>query len=261
MRKGRHASWVTAVAVVAACNQPNLGPSTGANVTTSSESDSVSLQERSVVPTLDELWGHVDPAMDSSFAELPARMSSRRGLFLRLEAHEAFVSMHDSARADGIQLTALSATRSFAQQASIWNRKWARPEYMGWSDIEKARDILKYSSMPGSSRHHWGTDVDIHSLEPEDFWSGEGALILEWLRTNAWKFGYAEVYTSDSSRTGYQPEAWHWSYFPLARPYLQAINKATKSQTFPHFSGFDGAHTADTLNIVTDYINGVNAQL
>lgn len=209
------------------------------------------------MPPLEELLGNVQPEKDDAFVELPSRMSSRAGLYLRQEAHDAFVAMHDSALSDGIRLTALSATRTFGHQRSIWNRKWARPQYMGWSDIEKAENILLYSSMPGSSRHHWGTDVDIHSLEPSDFNQGEGAQIVAWLRKTAHQFGFAEVYTADPKRTGYQPEAWHWSFVPLASPYLQALNEAHKRGELPAFEGFEGSQTADSLRIVDRYINGV----
>ena len=40
---------------------------------------------------------------------------------------------------------------------------------MRMAPFERALDLLRYSSMPGSSRHHWGTDVDVHSLDPETF--------------------------------------------------------------------------------------------
>ena len=213
------------------------------------------------VPALHELMGQVKPASDSAFSELPEGMASRRGLFLRNEACEAFKRMHEAALKDGIVLTALSATRSFNHQASIWNRKWNRPQSMGMAPLERAKHILLFSSMPGSSRHHWGTDVDIHSLDPEAFESGTGAAILGWLRTHGEEHGFVEVYTNDSNRTGYQPEAWHWSYAPLARPYLHALNEAQQAGDLPDFSGFEGAELADSLHIVRDYINGINATL
>ena len=31
---------------------------------------------------------------------------------------------------------------------------------------------MNYSAMPTASRHHWGTDVDINSVDPEDFETG-----------------------------------------------------------------------------------------
>ena len=213
-----------------------------------------------VVPPLTELLGHVTPAKDSAFAELPARVSSRKGLFLRTEAHEAYIQMYDAAEKDGVILTALSATRPFSHQASIWNRKWKRPQAMGMA-LERARDILKYSSMPGTSRHHWGTDVDIHSLEPSDFDAGEGAKVVAWLRRHAGQFGFVEVYTEDDARPGYQPEAWHWSYLPLSGPFLSAINDANEKGTLPPLEGFEGAFVADSLHVLRDYVNGINATL
>jgi len=213
------------------------------------------------IPSLAELLGDVRPSEDSAFSELPSGMCSRDGLYLRTEARNAFVAMHDSALADGIRLTALSATRTFGHQRAIWNRKWARPHYMGWSNVDKARDILLYSSMPGSSRHHWGTDVDIHSLEPSDFIQGDGAQVVAWLRKTAHHFGFVEVYTADPARIGYQPEAWHWSYLPLAQPFLEALNAAHQSGELQGFEGFEGADTADSLGLMEHYINGVAPSL
>ena len=213
------------------------------------------------VPPMRELMGMVKPSEDDAFAELPARVSSRSGLYLRDEACQAFIRMYDAAAIDGLTLTALSATRPFHHQASIWNRKWNRPQAMGMSPIERARDILQYSSMPGTSRHHWGTDVDIFSLEPSDFERGEGARILAWLREHAEQFGFVEVYTKEEGRPGYQPEAWHWSYLPLSGPFLRAINEAYRKENLPEFEGFEGASVSDSLRIVEDYINGINPVL
>ena len=214
------------------------------------------------IPPLRELLGHVDPASDTSFAEIPSAMSSRRGLFLRTEACDAFKTMHDAAARDGIALTALSATRPFGHQAAIWNRKWNRPQTMGMAPVDRARHILLYSSMPGSSRHHWGTDVDIFSLEPEDFAEGtQGAKVISWLRERGKEFGFVEVYTPETDRPGYQPEAWHWSYAPLSSAYLGALNHAVKKGTMPPFEGFEGAQWADSLRVVEDYINGINPVL
>ena len=214
-----------------------------------------------IVPPLRKLLGHVNPATDSAFEALPARMSSRSGLFLRKEACEAFQRMHDAAKEKGITLTALSATRPFGHQASIWNRKWNRPQAMGMAPFDRAMHILRYSSMPGSSRHHWGTDVDVYGLEPEAFETEEGANVLAWLREEAGNFGFVEVYTADTLRSGYQPEAWHWSYLPLSGPYLRAINAAATQGTLPRFEGFEGAELADSLRIIEDFVNGINRAL
>ena len=77
--------------------------------------------------------------------------------------------MKAAAQQAGIQLIIRSATRNFEYQRGIWERKWKRPQYMGWQAIDKARDILTYSAMPGASRHHWGTDIDLNSFENDWF--------------------------------------------------------------------------------------------
>ena len=256
------------VGMLAGCQRGNSPADPGASLGDQAPSDldstpAVSAPQAStvVIPPIPELLGHVNPAQDTAFEALPERMSSRAGLFLREEACAAFQRMYDSAREDGLTLTALSATRPFGHQASIWNRKWNRPQAMGMAPFDRALDILRYSSMPGSSRHHWGTDVDVYSLDPETFESGEGAQVLAWLRKHAGNFGFVEVYTADSLRPGYRPEAWHWSYLPLAGPYLNAINDAATKGTLPRFEGFEGAELADSLRIVEDFVNGVNRAL
>lgn len=257
---------VTFMGCQAGTTQDNVRPETNSDALVASDTvrdlQPAQPQERVVkVPPVSELLGNVLPANDSAFAELPPRVASQSGLYLRTEARDAFIRMYDAAQVDGLTLTALSATRPFSHQAAIWNRKWNRPQAMGMAPLERARDILRYSSMPGTSRHHWGTDVDIYSLEPSDFDAGEGARVVAWLRTHAGRFGFVEVYTAEATRPGYQPEAWHWSYLPLAGPFLDALNESHKRGDLPKLDGFEGAFIADSLRILEDYINGINPAL
>jgi hypothetical protein len=100
------------------CTSPSLDSSSTASPTTV---DSTNMEqgprtetttEIQGIPSLAELLGDVRPSEDSAFSELPSGMCSHDGLYLRTEARNAFVAMHDSALADGIRLTALSATRT-----------------------------------------------------------------------------------------------------------------------------------------------------
>ena len=86
--------------------------------------------------------------------------------------------------------------------------------------------ILRYSALPGASRHHWGTDVDFNSTtnaewEPANPLANkkEGALFKLglWLQANASKAGFLQVYTP-GRKAGHAEEAWHYSYEPIARP-------------------------------------------
>jgi len=50
--------------------------------------------------------------------------------------------------------------------------------------------------MPGTSRHHWGSDVDLYSLEDIDFLKGNGKIIYQWLTDNAASYGFCQPYTA-----------------------------------------------------------------
>jgi LAS superfamily LD-carboxypeptidase LdcB len=127
---------------------------------------------------------------------------------------------------------------------------------MGWSEFEKATDILTYSSMPGTSRHHWGTDLDLNSLDNSYFESGEGKRVYDFLSRCAEEYGFFQVYTSkDGGRTGYEEEKWHWSYMPTAELMLTEYNELVLSDDI---EGFSGASSADSLQIIQFFVNGID---
>jgi len=109
------------------------------------------------------------------------------------EAYEAWKKMHAAAAKDGVNLIIISATRNFDYQKGIWERKWNDAKYKGKTDTETALNILKYSSMPGTSRHHWGTDVDFNSVTPSYFTSGNGKKVYTWLLKNAATYGFEKM--------------------------------------------------------------------
>ncbi len=89
---------------------------------------------------------------------------------------------------------------------------------------ERQREILQASSAPGISRHHWGTDVDLFSVEPVDWESGARfADEYSWLQRNASTYGFLQSFTSTSTfmRLGYMEERWHWSYYPISQALLE----------------------------------------
>ena len=81
---------------------------------------------------------------------------------LRKEAHEAFLKIKKAAYSDGIDIKIVSSYRSFNRQEAIWEKKYMRyTEDDGMSPIKAIGKIIEYSTIPGTSRHHWGTDIDI----------------------------------------------------------------------------------------------------
>lgn len=202
-----------------------------------------------------ELLGQISPTTNPDFTEIPPEYCSRPGIYLRTEVLEAYMQLRQAAEDEGIELTVLSGTRSFNHQKSIWDRKWARTRYMGWQDLDKAQDILTYSSMPGTSRHHWGTDIDLNSLENEYFNSGKGSIVYDFLERCGNELGFSQVYTSkENGRTGYEEEKWHWSYMPVSSVMLEQYNQLISTEDI---RGVNGANVADSLQIIDNFVNGI----
>jgi hypothetical protein len=218
-------------------------------------------------PDRNYLLGKFDPASDVRFSKLRPEHASgaATGGYLRKETYEAFVTMADAAKKEGILLTIISATRNFENQKKIWENKWngtVRVEGKNLTAVknleERARIILRYSSMPGSSRHHWGTDMDLNSLANSFFETGDGLKIYEWLTTHAAEYGFCQPYTSKANgRTGYEEEKWHWSYRPLSQPLL---DEYIKNVRYEDITGFNGSESAGAIRILEDYVQGISCK-
>ncbi len=211
------------------------------------------------------LLGNFVPALDDDFIEVESKYTQRVGQYLRKETYEAFKKMHEAAFQAGIQLTILSGTRNFEYQRSIWERKWSGQTPVEGKDlsqsisdpVERAKIILKFSAMPGTSRHHWGTDIDLNALENDYFETELGKRTYAWLKENASTYGFCQTYTpKNSSRpTGYEEEKWHWSYFPLAKSFL---HQYTQKIIYEDLKGFDGWETAKELRVIENYVLSIN---
>ena len=215
------------------------------------------------------LTGRLDPAADTGFVALAPAYTDGDGTYLlRREAAAALAAMIDAARADGVELRVRSATRDHARQTAIWEAKWRGERTLSngvnlaeasLSDSAKARMILLYSSMPGTSRHHWGTDVDLNAFDNAYFDAGRGAAEYAWLRAHAGAYGFRQPYTDKSGgRTGYEEERWHWSYAPLAVALLRAYAGAVD---YGDIGGFAGAEVAPAVGAIEEYVLGVNPEL
>lgn len=201
----------------------------------------------------DVLMGHFEPSQHGGFSRLPSRYTNRESAWLRTEVAQAFRLMADSAARDGVTLRVVSATRNYSYQQDIWTRKW---NSLSGDAIDRTERILEYSSMPGTSRHHWGTDLDINSVDPEYFERGTGREVYTWMTENARKFGFFQPYTEQTAgRTGYNEEKWHWSYQPTARKLLKAYNHLVKLE---HITGFPGSEVSADLDVIGRYVNGIS---
>ena len=228
------------------------------------QNDSAKSLEVTPIP-LQKVMGKFSPQDDHSFVPIEAMYADREGMFLHTEAYEAFKKMWAHAQRDGVSLIIRSATRNFDYQRGIWERKWTGATKVSGQDLsqaitnpkDRALKILNYSSMPGTSRHHWGTDVDFNAFENTYFESGEGLKVYTWLLKNATSYGFFRPYTAkgEARPHGYQEEKWHWSYEPLASQYMLTANAKLQDDLI---TGFSGSETATEIEVVDKYVKGVS---
>lgn len=163
------------------------------------------------------------------------KLTKNKFYSLRPEVAQQFELMKNAALKDGILLKVVSSTRNFDHQNRIWNRKYVRFRESGLTHNQTINKIIEYSTIPGTSRHHWGTDVDLIDgniktvgdvLDPSKFATdGPFCDLRAWLEENANTFGFYIVYTANKSRKGFNYEPWHYSYKPLSKAYLNAFQK------------------------------------
>jgi LAS superfamily LD-carboxypeptidase LdcB len=167
---------------------------------------------------------------------------------LHYEAATSFLAMREAASSAGIDLRPRSSFRDFDTQLTIWNRKWTgeRPLYDRQGtllareqipDTQLVDAILCWSAVPGGSRHHWGSDLDVidaasipvgYSVEllPSEYApNGIFGRLSAWLDANMHRFGFFRPYRTD--RGGVSPEPWHLSYAPVSLPALESLSLST----------------------------------
>lgn len=160
-----------------------------------------------------------------------------------------------AARAEGFELHIASGYRSFERQCAIWNAKaqGARPvlddagyplDPLALTAAERIHAILRWSALPGASRHHWGTDIDVYDgsrlaegesvqlTQAETEGSGPFAAFHQWLSdylAGDENPGFYRPY--DRDRGGVAPEPWHLSFAPLANRYYRGMTVALLQET------------------------------
>lgn len=157
----------------------------------------------------------------------------------------AYFALKAAANQAGIDIEIISGYRSLQRQIAIWNRKWEGKsplynpqgqelEFQTLSEQQKLEAILTWSALPGTSRHHWGTDFDVYdptdfkkgnlslNLIPEEYEAGGPCFALSnWLQTNASRFGFCFPYSQYHGAVAAEP--WHLSYQNKAQQYQNAI--------------------------------------
>jgi LAS superfamily LD-carboxypeptidase LdcB len=135
------------------------------------------------------------------------------------EVIQAFKQLRSEALQAGWHLVLVSGYRSFTAQKNLWNSLY--DDQGKESAEEKSIDMLHYTSLPGLSRHHWGSELDISEkslrgllLAESDDPSPKVMDYYRWMEFNAPRYGFCRVYRGQSGIIN--DEHWHWSYYPLA---------------------------------------------
>ncbi|MBF7979978.1 MULTISPECIES: M15 family metallopeptidase [Rahnella] len=157
---------------------------------------------------------------------------------LQKAAAGAFAEMQKAAAQAGFNLQPASTFRDFSRQRAIWNGKFRgeRPvldknsqpvDISTLSAAERCELILRWSALPGASRHHWGSDLDVYDpsllpegrtlqLEPWEYEeNGYFHRLNLWMSAHMEAFGFYRPFAQD--RGGVAVEPWHLSYRPLAQ--------------------------------------------
>ena len=210
------------------------------------------------------LTGRFNPSADGRFDLVDEEYASRQDIYLQKETYRAFIKMYYAALTEGVKLRIISGTRNFNYQKMIWEQKWNGTRMVDGKNlatsvkdpVQRAFIILKYSSMPGTSRHHWGTDVDLNSMENSYFDKPEGKRVYNWLSANAARYGFCQPFNSREERSsGYEEEKWHWSYLPLSEAYQTQYAARVK---YRDIKGFAGDFTADSCKVIENYVGSVS---
>ncbi|USD59786.1 M15 family metallopeptidase [Vibrio sp. SCSIO 43140] len=150
----------------------------------------------------------------------------------------------NAAKSAGFDLYLASGYRSFERQLAIWNAKMsgAKPildansvpmNVDSLSEAEKVAAILKWSALPGASRHHWGTDFDVYAgnllpadttlqLEPWEYLDGHQRPFYHWLKQHADSYGFFFPYAKDNGGVAMEP--WHISHRASASDCLDSFS-------------------------------------
>jgi LAS superfamily LD-carboxypeptidase LdcB len=193
-------------------------------------------------------------------------------------AGEALEKLYHQAERAGFELGIASGFRDYRRQKAIWDAKYSGQRVIldnqsqpidpaSLSDEEKVLAILRWSALPGASRHHWGTDFDVYAknclpegvslqLEPWEYQTDHQKAFSDWLSQEMQSFGFYLPYQNDLGGVAIEP--WHISFEAVAKPNLNALNVETIRETL-HISPIEGLQIVLPMldTIYNRFINNV----
>ncbi|MEZ7278887.1 M15 family metallopeptidase [Pseudoalteromonas sp. 68 DY56-GL68] len=199
---------------------------------------------------------------------------------LHVDIVDDFLALQQAAKKVGIELTIASSFRDFQRQSAIWNAKFQglRPVYtldqkaldlQSLSDTQKCHAIMLYSALPGASRHHFGTDLDIYDanainddyqlqLTPDEYaCDGPFAELNDWLDQNLEHYGFYRPY--QEYKGGVAPEPWHISHITQSQVMMQYLSLNILKERITN-SEITGKHAVleNLSNLYERFVTNIN---
>ncbi|MEZ8106966.1 M15 family metallopeptidase [Vibrio cortegadensis] len=166
------------------------------------------------------------------------------------------LALSAAAQQAGFQMHIASGFRDYARQKAIWDNKFSGNStindmhnqaipFDSMTEEQRMFAILRWSALPGASRHHWGTDFDLFAadrlpentklqLETWEYDTGHQAEFSIWLKTNLETFGFFFPYSQDLGGVAVEP--WHVSHRLTAASCLEQLTQdrlACQIKTLP----------------------------
>ena len=117
---------------------------------------------------------------------------------------QAWTTMQDAAKSEGVSLILISGYRSLEYQRALIDKK-----------LQKGEDILEILTLlapPGYSEHHTGMAIDLTTENcPPCVERFEKTDAFQWLQGNASNFDFSLSYPR-ANPYGFVYEPWHWAH-------------------------------------------------
>ncbi|EGU9029365.1 D-alanyl-D-alanine carboxypeptidase family protein [Vibrio parahaemolyticus] len=177
-------------------------------------------------------------------SHLQSTMVGQKAFLMHPDVANDLLNMIEAAKKAGFKMEIASGFRDFSRQRAIWNGKFegelpildsnSQPlNKAALSDEEKLKAILRWSALPGGSRHHWGCDFDVYArnllpsdtklqLEPWEYLEGHQLAFYCWLKEHIDEFGFFFPYLQDLGGVAIEP--WHISHKTIGQQCAAQLN-------------------------------------
>lgn len=219
--------------------------------------------------------GYDEKFLDFFNLSLNDYTESVHGLLINKNIENDLKKMQAAAKEDGVSIALLSSYRSFEQQLKIWNEKATGKRVIRNDDemivnIEDLNEdelihaIMRFSAVPGLSRHHFGTDMDVYDPNSIDEsykvklvgseYDDEGpfAKLNQWMDTNLESFGFYRPYSHDRGRLAQEP--WHISHRETAMEFVGQLTAEKMHSFFDQFSNEEFKLIEKVKSHLDDYL-------